>query len=817
MDPLLDEKELVASQIDEIEIAMISARGNKLRGLLDSLDALESKKDALKAQIKRLKAASGPRPVQAGSAPAPPKPKQPPAKQMVPAKKPPMAGQDKASMQEIKQLETELKQLEIMVLAKEDEERRLRYEVESRKRDLYLEEAGVYDREQALLKLSMEDDPTVVAAVKMQRIARATRVRRRWKNGSEPAMRAVVVSYLKSDDAKSGRARWNLMMDIYTSQKQYLDSLLIVRDKYVVPIQRARPEETGVSHEDAQAFFGTLPIIATFEEDILAALQLRLFSRFVNPSIGDLMLRLSSIFPLYVDFCRNLEDAFAVAARLLKTSVFPKYVEDLFLASGTRVPLMTLMNLPAQRLFQYETILSALSQLVDSGHADASPLRAAHKAAASAVFEVKEFQDERKAAQKMAHVFRRIKDLPENVERPGRRLLLEQDVTLVERKRIRHHMFLFDDIVLLTLSSSSKRLKFVEEIPLLGLRFNSLMDNESVYNGFELQTMKKLWTFVCDSYDAKCQLESVFISALSEANSVSVEGFKSQSVKSSKDSSMASSFGLQRVRLEGEIRHMSTMTQLPKETLQKLCETRFNALVGLLETDVGTISVLAQSPDAILWAAQVLDANGKLKATIQMLARGLLRSAGSEDRCVALLRAHDNALCALVGAAASFLARDWIAGLVQKHWASLQKQSAAIGVMMKDFSSAIDSSPPPFVSAAMFAFQSAARKQFHGNGGDTAAFAFFAHAFPASALLQPERFGLSPSTAVSASSLLGLSGSLEKLMSDADWKARMSVADCERSSLPQLLDYSVQNIEEFRGSGGKAMCKALATAIVLKP
>ena len=706
IDKLLDEKELLSAKIDELEIAMIQARGAKLQKLIVELDTLEDEKDAMKKRIKRLERqvaqTKASMPLHAPPQKMPPqfkKPKKKAPNKPVPPKPVPSTAAPTVDETKLKELEEEITKLEKIVEEKEDEEKRLRFEVESRKKELYMQESELYEREQKVLAVAMENDPTIRVVVKLQRIYRSNRQLRRWK-GKVPRVKQVVEQYLASEEGKKLRARWNLIMDIYKSQKLYVENLVCVRDKYAGPLKKTNHMASGIERDDIQTIFGTIEILASFEQEILQGLYHRLFSRFTHPTIGDIFMKLSPIFSLYVEYCKNLDAIFSTLARLQKSSnKFPQYIEKLYVSSGNRNALTTLLEAPAQRLFQYETILGALYQVTDSVHVDHSLLKSILKSITEAVDQVKEFQEERKSLQQLAALKRKISNLPESVVSVvGRRLLREVDVTLIlDRKRKRQKLFVFNDLVVIA-DISSKHYKFVDQIKTLGLRFNSLMDTESVYNGFELQTMTQVWTFVCDSYDEKVNLEKLLSSAIEEQKKVSIDGMslKKQSTVS----------GLQQARLEGEISRISeNLSRLPKESYEKLKTDRYIGILELLK-EPSLLRALLRNIHAAVLVAEILEAYELIHAVVT---KNFL-SDDSEFKVETGSIASD-----LMGSAGVFLGKSWMSGVMGKLVPEMVSKSSNADRISQAIAQNLANSVkdiPPLFQDVVYHFRQTAKRKF---------------------------------------------------------------------------------------------------------
>lgn len=689
LDELLDAKELVSAKIDDIEIAMISARGAKMSRLAEELDELEAKKHDLKHQIKALerelarvegennkakreesKEEGGKTPLQgAGMGPVATKvplvkkglkknkaggkqflpPKQQPQQQQqrpLPLRIQPeqqqqqqqqgpkvTAALDATEEAELKKLEEEVLELEKRVEQKEDEENRLRFELKLRKTELLKMEALIHDAEQEVLKVAIQVDPSIRYVVSVQRRIRAKLLRRRWKNREGAALKPIVEAYLVHADAKPDRAKWNLLLEFFKSQRDYVDSLRVAVDKYLEPLRRTNSMVSGATREDIAALFGALDVITPLEVDIVTEVHKRIYSRFLPPTLGDVLMRWTSVFPLYVTQCKSLDVAFRTMGSLQKTSkLFPGYLEKLASNSQSAKPLTTLLEQPPQRLFQYETILSALLQLTPATHSDHLALRSTLKGLGEACQEVRTFQQDQKAMLQLATLKRRIQNLPDSVcERLHRKLLLELDVTMVEGSgRIRGKLFLFNDIVVVTAMGRST-LMYSETLEMRGLHYTSLPDTESVYNGWELQTIKRCLTFVSNSFEDKMRFEAKLQCALEDlkTNDV-VDGFQQDQHDQHQGGFKMPALqrlgtGLQTARLQGEIAALSDQySKLPAASREVLRGQRFDGIVEFLP-EPGVLRSLSFNFDALMLAVRVLDHNKSLPTALKGVFRGLLQ------------------------------------------------------------------------------------------------------------------------------------------------------------------------------------------------
>lgn len=585
--------------------------------------------------------------------------------------------------------------------------------------------------------------------------------------------------------------------------------------------------------------------LSVFEESLALSLRQRVFSRFHHPSIGDLIVRLSSVFPAYVEYARALEKSFAVMSRLQKGGLFGAYIEKLFAASGSNVSLTALMELPRGRVAQLVDLLGRLARLTDPGHCDASVLDGAVQNAEEAQRLLLSVEQERKEHLNLVAATRKIAGIPDAVLLPGQKLVLEQDVLLLlEKKRIPHRLFLFaDSVVLASGAPNSKTFKFVEMLSLSGTRFNSLADQDSVCNSFELQTMSRVWQFVCDTREAKQRVEAAFAKTLIDLNSSSADlnrfsghrsansnfaGSSSFLLASLSSASTSSWFHLNGLRLESELRlakseSSQTLTSLD-EQLIKQCA----ALASVVEsTDV--LSRLDQ--ESMFFATQLLDANERMTNALASAVKVLVKREPGQANFMKALADPDAVACnfSCLGGACLGGARPWIAALLSDPLMDVRKRKAPEEVaasILAGLEKAVRDLPL-FIRWALATMRVASQKQLRLSGGpDASSVVFFGASFVIGPLKCPAKFGLSV-TDVPASYLDALGSAFVAEATSAKSVLRsalvaagsqavtltptISLDRCRSQVLPSLVQHLQQRIELLPGE----IIRPLAQCIVV--
>jgi hypothetical protein len=465
------------------------------------------------------------------------------------------------------------------------------------------------------------------------------------------------------------------------------------------------------------------------------------------------VLRMCAVFPVYVEYGRSLENVFAVMSRLQKGGLFGSYLEKLHAVSDCSLSITALLELPRSHLAQVTEQLARLVRLTEADHCDLDRLEAASNAAEEAQRELTGLEQERKERINLVAATRRIAGLPDVVLLPGQKLLHEQDVLLVEKKRLPYRIFLFADCVVLAAgAANSKTFKYVEMLSLGGTRFNSLSDNDSTFNSFELQTMSRVWQFVCDTFDAKQRLEAAFAKAIVDINSSLADAHRSNSmshISSAPFSSSASSFHLNGLRLESEVRVAKDEAARSSLSFDQQCSENSAALARALQS----ASVLQQlDHDAMGLCVQLLDAHGVVTAALTGAVKELMKREPGQNSLFAALAAPDATVATLACCAAAVLgARPWIAALLSDRLAEIRKKKAPAEVaaaLVADLSSGKATRDLPLLIRVFVAtLRAAAQKKLRVTGGaDGAAVVFFGASFVVAPLRWPAKFGIDVET-----------------------------------------------------------------------
>lgn len=589
--------------------------------------------------------------------------------------------------------------------------------------------------------------------------------------------------------------------------------------------------------------------LSVFEESLAAALHQRLYSPFHHPTIGDLVVRMCAVFPAYVEYAKSVDNAFAVMARLQKSgSLFGAYLEKLHAASGCAVSVTALLELPRSRVSQLSEVLTRLARSTHADHLDSERLDGAVQNVDDTLRDLAQIEQDRKEYQNMLSATRRIAGLPESVFLPGQKLILEQDVQLVEKKRVPYRLFLFaDSVVLAAGAPSSKTFKYVEMMSLSGTRFNSLPDMDSVFNSFELQTMSRVWQFVCDTLEAKQRVEAAFAKTLIDLNTSSHDltrlsagsrrmslAFAAPPLLSSASSSSSSSsswFHLNGLRLESEVR-LATMEANESElSVDKQLTAHAASLATCLSNEAALTCGLEN--EGFSYAAQLLDSHGLIISPALIgVARLVLKREPSLTAALSSLASSDCSLSVLATAAAAVLgARPWIAALLAAPLLELRKRgppeqiAALVVAALSDNKTLRDL--PPFVRSASAAVRGASQKHFRLKGDpDAAVVVFFGAAFVVGPMRWPSKFGLSV-TDIPGTYLDALNAAFAKEANAPSSALRSALINvcanvpplpvtvtperCREQVLPSLVQQLQQRIDVLPG----ALIKPLAQCMVL--
>jgi len=198
----------------------------------------------------------------------------------------------------------------------------------------------------------------------------------------------VRFQYLKNLDKrrKSLRERTQVLNEVINTEEEYVSTLTFL----MVECKEILVQRLGLSAEEFNEIFGCIEAVYMLHCSMLKELQERFRTR-TDPSFrfGDVLCKYLPFFKVYSSYMRNLDSRRNELMQLKsegKLNNFKSSLKQNELSYAKRYSAKTLqylsnievadyMNIPNQRLFHYELMLSRYAKVLNTGNPDYKPIR----------------------------------------------------------------------------------------------------------------------------------------------------------------------------------------------------------------------------------------------------------------------------------------------------------------------------------------------------------------------------------------------------------------------------------------------------------
>eukprot|EP01113_Clastostelium_recurvatum_P028624 TRINITY_DN3459_c0_g1_i2.p1 TRINITY_DN3459_c0_g1~~TRINITY_DN3459_c0_g1_i2.p1 ORF type:complete len:1330 (+),score=357.21 TRINITY_DN3459_c0_g1_i2:583-3990(+) len=259
---------------------------------------------------------------------------------------------------------------------------------------------------------------------------------------------ACVRGFLARRVMKKMQRRALIAREILDTERAYVDSLRLIVDVYVHPMNQMQPSVKDYS----RSIFSELEVILAYNGMLLKTLEQRMKNWKTNDNLGDAFLKMTDFLKVYTQYVNNFNSA-------LKTITLSKQHERLgpFLEACAKDPrckgldLGALLIAPIQRIPRYVLLLEDLVRHTPSSHLD-------HKNLTSALWKMKavaEYVNEKKREADNIHEVERVQEKLGSFEAgfdlavPHRRYIREGIMVDLKTKN-KMYLFLFNDLVICT-------------------------------------------------------------------------------------------------------------------------------------------------------------------------------------------------------------------------------------------------------------------------------------------------------------------------------------------------------------------------------
>ncbi|XP_021921500.1 rho guanine nucleotide exchange factor 17 isoform X2 [Zootermopsis nevadensis] len=167
--------------------------------------------------------------------------------------------------------------------------------------------------------------------------------------------------------------RTHVVVEIYDTERSYVESLQILVMKYLQPLKS--PENAGlVDSAVVDAMFYQIPAILAHHEVFLEELRKRLQHWDIKQKVGDVFLDVftkKAVIETYTLFLNNFKTAKeAIKATCQAKPAFARFLEAMAREHKGKLALDCLLIMPVQRIPRYELLIQTLLKHTDPSHPD---------------------------------------------------------------------------------------------------------------------------------------------------------------------------------------------------------------------------------------------------------------------------------------------------------------------------------------------------------------------------------------------------------------------------------------------------------------
>uniref|UniRef100_A0A8C4SNT1 Epithelial cell transforming 2 like n=1 Tax=Erpetoichthys calabaricus TaxID=27687 RepID=A0A8C4SNT1_ERPCA len=329
--------------------------------------------------------------------------------------------------------------------------------------------------------------------------------------------------------------------ELVQSEKNYVQTLEIVRDVYAAPLQAALSSNRAIlSAANVQIIFTDALAVLEMNRTFLQELKERLNEWTPSQCIGDLFLKFGTGLKTYTNFFNNYPVVLKTIDKCRESiPAFWAFLRRHDKTVGTKMMrLQELLLYPSRRFEEYVSLLNALRLHTTADHPDRADLSAAIQKMKQYRDFVQQLRQNGDRDSKLSDVQQAIQGCP-NLQEANRYLIQTQDVSQLicpnmdinPSLRIYEHirdlrLFLFNDALVITMLSvshlpfefaSKTTCHFLASVVLHRLIIEDIPDTKYIKNAFTLQGPKRQWICITEDEDDKFTLLSGLQSAVNAA------------------------------------------------------------------------------------------------------------------------------------------------------------------------------------------------------------------------------------------------------------------------------------------------------------
>eukprot|EP01137_Pigoraptor_chileana_P033941 Opistho-2@25721 len=287
--------------------------------------------------------------------------------------------------------------------------------------------------------------------------------------------------------------RVRVMMEIFTTEKDYVDDLKLVIEGY----EKKMIERKNVPEDVLEVLFGNIDEIYDFQQKFLVTMQhcMQPEAKY-ETQLGKSFLVHKDGFKIYSDYCNNHPRACEEMVRLLQEESLKAFFLGCRLLVDADISLEGFLLTPIQRICKYPLLLKELLKYTPEGHPDHANVNAAldgMKEVAMLINETKRRMENLEKISEWQHTIDGYQG--PDITSTSTELILEGSLVKISSGRAQErYFFLFDNVLIYTRKDFLKTSVYIFKgrIPTDGFEVVDINDGEVTLNGSKVSNCWKV-------------------------------------------------------------------------------------------------------------------------------------------------------------------------------------------------------------------------------------------------------------------------------------------------------------------------------------
>uniref|UniRef100_A0A0X3PTS2 Guanine nucleotide exchange factor VAV2 n=1 Tax=Schistocephalus solidus TaxID=70667 RepID=A0A0X3PTS2_SCHSO len=179
------------------------------------------------------------------------------------------------------------------------------------------------------------------------------------------------ISHSSSAEEQSSTPRACCIREIVSTEKNYVDSLKMLLEKYKYPLMKV------LSAQEIDEIFKYIEDLHTIHRDLLSNINLATSSTVNFLRLGEVFIKVRDRLLIYGEYCGHLQKAQTLVTEILRNDVEKKTKIEICQSQSenySKFHLTELLAVPIQRVLKYHLLLEQLWKLTDDDHPEKAEL-----------------------------------------------------------------------------------------------------------------------------------------------------------------------------------------------------------------------------------------------------------------------------------------------------------------------------------------------------------------------------------------------------------------------------------------------------------